>query len=94
MWPRNLKLPEKKFQKSGREENFRPRKKPKKVPKNGFSGTFHFLGEKKNTVTRALPVAGITGILGSMDIFTRALAVVGITGILGSSGICTLARAV
>ena len=33
-----------KIQKSGREKKISPGKKPKKVPKTVFSGTFHFLG--------------------------------------------------
>ena len=47
----NFRLPEIFFFLSGREKKICPRKKPRKVPKNVFSGTFHFLGEKKNTIS-------------------------------------------
>ena len=46
-------LPEKtsecprKFRKKWARKIFLPEKKPKKIQKNGFSGTFHFLGKKK-----------------------------------------------
>ena len=46
MCPRKLQTARENFCKSGREKKICPRKKPKKVPKNVFSGTFDFLGEE------------------------------------------------
>ena len=42
--PRKLQTARDFFFLSGREKKICPRKKPRKVPKNVFSGTFHFLG--------------------------------------------------
>ena len=52
-WARNQKVGEKnakKAEKSGRETCFLPEKKTKIWQKIGFSGTFAFLAQKKNTV--------------------------------------------